>query len=47
MLAGRIGMNPFEFHYINVTREGGTYTTSVLYREYPMWATMNMLRPYY
>lgn len=47
MLAGRIGMDPFEFRYINVAREGDTCTTSVPYREYPMRAMMDMLRPHY
>lgn len=45
MLAGRIGMDPFEFRYINVAREGDTCTTSVPYREYPMRAMMDMLAP--
>ena len=38
---------PFEFRYINVAREGDTCTTSVPYREYPMRAMMDMLRPHY
>ena len=42
MLAGRIGMDPFEFRYINVAREGDTCTTSVPYREYPMRAVSRL-----
>lgn len=47
MLARRIGMDPFEFRYRNVAREGQSCTTSVPYREYPMQAMMDMLRPHY
>ncbi|MFQ8736375.1 MAG: molybdopterin cofactor-binding domain-containing protein [Bilophila wadsworthia] len=44
MLAGRIGMDPFEFRYINVARRGCLHHVRP-YREYPMQAMMDMLRP--
>ena len=47
MLAVNMGMDPFEFRYLNVAQPGETCTTSVPYREYPMQAMMDMLRPYY
>ncbi|MFR4118974.1 MAG: hypothetical protein ACLT2T_09110 [Bilophila wadsworthia] len=45
MLAGRIGMDP-EFRYITVAREGYLHHVRP-YREYPMRAMMDMLRPHY
>ena len=47
MLAKKIGMDPFDFRYLNVAVEGETCTTSVPYREYLMRAMMDMLRPHY
>lgn len=47
MLAKKMGMDPFEFRYLNVARQGETCTTSVPYREYPMQSMMDMLRPHY
>lgn len=47
MLADKIGMDPFEFRYINVAQPGDFCTNSVPYREYPMRDMMDMMRPYY
>ncbi|WP_418765435.1 molybdopterin-dependent aldehyde oxidoreductase [Mailhella sp.] len=47
MLAKKIGMDPFEIRYRNIAHEGDLCTTSVPYREYPMQAMMDMMKPYY
>lgn len=47
MLAARLGVDPFELRYRNVASEGDLCTNSVPYREYPMRAMMDMLRPHY
>lgn len=69
MLARKMGMDPFEFRYINLARPGApcpttvldkdgnklldmaqngeTCATSVPYREYPMQAMMDAMRPIY
>lgn len=47
MMAEKVGMDPFEFRYRNVAREGDLNTNSVPYREYPMVEIMDMMRPYY
>lgn len=47
MLAEKMGMDPFDLRYSNVAIEGDLCTTSVPYREYPMRAMMDTLRPLY
>lgn len=47
MLAEKIGMDPFEFRYINVARDGETCPNSVPYREYPMAEMMDEMRGVY
>lgn len=47
MMAEKIGMDPFEFRYKNVLREGDTIATNVKMQEYPMAEMMDMIRPYY
>ena len=47
MLAEKMGMDPFEFRYINVARTGAKTISSYPYREYPMEELMNMMRPHY
>ena len=47
MLAEKVGMDPFEFRYINVARPGEDCPNSVPYREYPMADIMDKMRPVY
>ncbi len=47
MLAEKMNMDPFEFRYKNLAREGVLSTTSVPYRDYVMPTLMDMARPYY
>ncbi len=47
ILAKKMGMDPFEFRYINVAQKGDLSTTSVPYFEYPMKGIMDMMRPHY
>lgn len=47
MLAEKAGIDPFEFRYINVAREGDTCPNSVPYREYPMAEMMDEMRALY
>lgn len=47
MLAEKVGIDPFEFRYINVARPGEDCPTSVPYREYPMAEMMDEMRPLY
>lgn len=47
MLAEKMGIDPFEFRYMNVARPGATNTSGVLYKEYPMVELMDKIRPYY
>lgn len=47
MMADKIGMDPFEFRYINVARPGEDCPNSVPYREYPMEEIMDKMRPIY
>ena len=47
MMAEKIGMDPFEFRYINVAREGDLNVNSKPYREYPMAGMMDKMRPIY
>lgn len=47
MLAEKAGMDPFDFRYVNIARPGDLTPTSVPYREYPMQAMMDIMRPLY
>ncbi|MDR1777318.1 MAG: molybdopterin-dependent oxidoreductase [Desulfovibrio sp.] len=47
MMAEKIGMDPFEFRYLNIARPGDLSPTGVPYREYPMESMMDVMRPYY
>ncbi|MFZ4523097.1 MAG: molybdopterin-dependent aldehyde oxidoreductase [Bacteroidales bacterium] len=47
MLAEKAGIDPFEFRWRNIAREGQTNTNSRPYRLYPMEKMMEMLRPHY
>lgn len=42
-----MGMDPFDFRYINVAREGDTNINSYPYKEYPMPELMDKMRPIY
>lgn len=47
ILAKKAGIDPFEFRFINIAREGETNINSYPYRQYPMEQIMDMMRPYY
>lgn len=47
MMADKIGMDPFEFRYKNIARDGDLTMNSYPYDEYPMEEMMNIVRPYY
>lgn len=47
MLAEKIGMDPFEFRWKNIAREGDTNVNSVPFIEYPMEQIMETMKPYY
>lgn len=47
MLAEKAGIDPFEFRWRNIGREGDTNVNSVPFIEYPMEEIMNTMRPYY
>ncbi len=47
MLAEKVGIDPFEFRYLNVAREGELSPNSMSYREYPMTSMMDLMRPHY
>ena len=47
MMAEKLGMDPFEFRYLNVAREGDLNPNNVPYMHYPMAAMMDQMRPYY
>ncbi|USF25829.1 Aldehyde oxidoreductase [Firmicutes bacterium ASF500] len=47
MMAEKIGMDPFEFRYLNIAREGDLNPNSVPYMHYPMGEMMDQMRPYY
>jgi aldehyde oxidoreductase len=47
MMAEKLGMDPFEFRYINLAQPGQNGITSAPYREYPMQQIMDAARPYY
>jgi aldehyde oxidoreductase len=47
MLAEKAGLDPFEFRWRNIARPGETNTNSYPYRQYPMQAIMEKMRPFY
>ncbi len=47
MLAEKAGLDPFEFRWRNIARPGQTNTNSYPYRQYPMQAIMEKMRPFY
>lgn len=47
MMAEKVGMDPFDFRYLNIARPGEHCSTDVPYNEYPMEEMMDMLRPKY
>jgi aldehyde oxidoreductase len=47
MMAEEVGMDPFDFRYLNVARPGDHCSTDVPYNEYPMEEMMDMMRPKY
>ncbi len=47
MLAEKAGIDPFEFRWRNIAREGDTNISSMPYRTYPMEELMTKMRPYY
>ena len=47
MLAEDCGMDPFEFRYKNIAREGDLNNNSYSFKLYPMEEMMDILRPYY
>jgi aldehyde oxidoreductase len=47
MLAEEAGIDPFEFRYRNVYREGDTSNTNEVFDVYPMRAILDKLRPRY
>lgn len=47
MLAEKAGMDPFEFRWKNIARQGDTNINSYPYPEYPMEAIMENMRPLY
>ncbi|MEL7565385.1 MAG: molybdopterin-dependent aldehyde oxidoreductase [Dehalobacterium sp.] len=47
MMAEKIGMDRFDFRYLNIARPGDLTVNSYPYREYPMQEMMDMMRPYY
>jgi aldehyde oxidoreductase len=47
MMAEKIGMDPFEFRYLNAIRPGDHYISSAPYKLYTVTQLMDMVRPYY
>lgn len=47
MLAEKIGMDPFEFRWRNIAREGDLNLNSIPYLEYPMEEIMKKMKPLY
>lgn len=47
ILAEKSGIDPFEFRWRNIAREGQTNTSNYPYRCYPMEEIMTKMRPYY
>ena len=47
MMAEELGMDPFEFRYRNIARPGETNINSYPFKQYPMQAMMDTMRPLY
>lgn len=47
MMAEEMGMDPFDFRYLNIARPGDLTVNGYPYDEYPMEEMMEMLRPAY
>ena len=47
ILAAKAGIDPFEFRFMNIAREGQTNTSNYPYRCYPMEEIMTKMRPFY
>jgi aldehyde oxidoreductase len=47
MMAEKVGMDPFDFRYLNVARPGELCSTGVEYNDYPFVEMMDMMRPKY
>lgn len=47
MLAEKAGIDPFEFRWINIARQGETNINSRPFRLYPMEDMMKMMKPHY
>lgn len=47
MLAEKAGIDPFEFRWRNIARQGDTNVNSYPFRKYPMEEMMKMLKPLY
>ena len=47
MLAEKAGIDPFEFRWRNIAREGETNVNSYPFRQYPMEEMMKMMKPHY
>lgn len=47
MLAKKAGIDPFEFRWINIAREGETNINSYPFRQYPMEEIMKLMKPHY
>ncbi len=47
MLAEKAGIDPFEFRWRNIAREGQTNNNSYPYRQYPMEEMMKLMKPHY
>ena len=47
MMAEKLGMDPFEFRYLNIARPGETNINGFPFKQYPMQAMMDTMRPIY
>ena len=47
MMAEKLGMDPFDFRYLNIARPGDTNINSYPFKQYPMQAMMDRMRPLY
>jgi aldehyde oxidoreductase len=47
MLAEKAGIDPFEFRWRNIAREGQTNINSYPFRQYPMEEIMKIMKPHY
>jgi aldehyde oxidoreductase len=47
MLAEKAGIDPFEFRWINIGRDGDTNINSYPFRQYPMEEMMKIMKPIY